>query len=246
MARFRWPRYKTKGVARTEGDKLWYLSKINLFVDLDKATLRRLAKVVPMVTVPRGSTITSPSDPSGVLYLLKRGRVRLFKITPDGHEITMAVLGDGNVFGATGAVGLGSPDMYAQAVDSCLVCAMREEDISGLIQKYPKVGLRLIGVLSQRVRELEGLVESLSHESVKGRIMRLLLHLSSDFGVADGEYTRIDVPLTHEDIASMIGSTRETVTATLSELNNVGLVQTGRRKIAIQRAGCEAQLADTQ
>ncbi|MDA8344905.1 MAG: Crp/Fnr family transcriptional regulator [Thermaerobacter sp.] len=218
-----------------EDEKLKYLSRINIFSDLDKDTLQKLDKITPMVTVPRGAVITSPGDVDSVLYLLKRGRVRLYKTTPDGSEITLAMLGDGNVFGATGSLGLGNPDMYAEAIQSSLVCAMREEDVASLIQRNPAVGMRLISLLSQRVRELEEQVESLSHQDVEGRVLRLLVHLADDFGVADRGYTRLDVPLTHEEIATMVGSTRETVTTTLSHLGRLGLVRTGRREIAINR-----------
>lgn len=218
-----------------EEQKLRYLSRINLFSDLDQETLRKLDEVTPMVTVPRGAVITSPGDVASVLYLLKRGRVRLYKTTSNGGEVTLAILGDGNVFGATGSLGLGNPDMYAEAVQSSLICAMREDDVAGLIQKNPTVGLRLISILSQRVRQLEDLVESLSHQDVEGRVLGLLMHLADNFGIPDGAFTRLDVPITHQEIATMIGSTRETVTATLSHLGRIGLVRTGRREISIRR-----------
>ena len=218
-----------------EDAKLKYLSRINIFLDLDKDTLQKLDEITPMVTVPRGAVITGPGDADSVLYLLKRGRVRLYKTTPDGSEITLAMLGDGNVFGATGSLGLGNPDMYAEAVQNALVCAMREEDVANLIQRNPAVGMRLISLLSQRVRELEEQVEGLSHQDVEGRVLRLLLHLAEDFGEADRGFTRLDVPLTHAEIATMVGSTRETVTTTLSHLGRLGLVRTGRREIAISR-----------
>lgn len=224
-----------KGERLVQDEQLRYLSRINIFADLDPEMLQQLDRITPMVELPRGTVITSPGDAESVLYLLKRGRVRLYKTTPDGSEVTLAMLGDGNAFGATSSLGLGSPDMYAEAVQSCLLCAMREEDVANLIQRNPQVGLRLISLLGQRVRELEEQVESLSHQDVQERLLRLLLRLADGFGVADGELTRVDVPLSHEEIATMVGSTRKTISATLSQLARLGLVRTGRREVAVDR-----------
>lgn len=219
-----------------DGEQLHHLARINLFADLDPDTLRHLDEVTPMSEVPRGATIAAPEDSRNILYLLKRGRVRLFKMTPDGREITLAVLGDGNVFGATDSLGLGSPEMYAQALQSSLVCAMRERDVEALIRQSPSVGMRLIGLLGHRLRELESLVESLSHEEVADRVLRLLRQLVQDFeGREEAGFTAIDLPLTHEEIATMIGSTRETVSLTLSRLAQQGIVRTGRREVAVNR-----------
>lgn len=228
-----------------EDQKLWYLSQIHLFSDLDRDTLIKLDQVAPMTTVRRGHVVAQPGETDSVLYLLKQDRVRLYKTTPNGREITLAILGDGNVFGATASLGLGSSDMYAEALQDSVLCVLREEDLAALIQGNPAVGLRLISLLSRRVRELESLVESLSLQDVQGRIVRLLLHLADSFGVSDGAFTRLDVPLTHEEIATMVGSTRETVTATLSQLGRLGFVRTGRREIAIRRE-LLAQWLDTR
>lgn len=228
-----------------DGDKLWYLSRINIFSDLDMATLKELDRISPMVSVPRGSLLLRPEEPASALFLLKRGRVRLYKVRPDGRQITLAVLGDGNVFGATGSIHLGAQDLYAETMDDALVCAMQLPDVEDLLRKRPEVALRLIAFLSQRVRELETMVENLTHSEVGNRLLFLLAALAKDFGreAPDG-FTRVDVPLSHEDIATMIGSTRETVTATLSRFAREGLVRTGRRQISLKVSAAEAALED--
>jgi len=195
-----------------------------------------------MVTVPRGSLILRPGDEAWALYLLKRGRVRIYKLYPDGRELTLAILGDGNVFGVTELAAQDSLDIYAEAMDDVLLCTMRRADVESLLRRHPEVAMRLIGLLSQRVHALEALVASLAHEDVRRRLLRLLLELSEDFGVADGEFTRVDVALSHEELATMVGSTRETVTATLSRLAQEGIVRTGRRAIALDRQAAQRAL----
>lgn len=227
----------------TSKDKLWYLSRINLFTDLDRSSLQELEQVVPMVTVPSGALLLRPDEPPQALYLLKRGRVRLYRVRPDGREVTLAFLGDGNVFGASGAIDLGGRDLFAETMGESLVCAMQPADVQELLRSHPEVGLRLITLLSERVRELEATLENIAHSDVGERILYLLVTLARDFGEeGPSGFTRVDVPLSHEDIATMIGSTRETVTATLSRFSREGIVRTGRREIHIRVEAAKERL----
>lgn len=227
-------------------DKLVYLSQINIFRDLDEASLKTIDAIAPMTTVRAGVVVMRPGDRAPALYLLKRGRVRLYKIHPDGRELTLSMLRDGNVFGSTGEITLGSEDMYAQTVEDAMLCAMRKPDVERLLQLHPEVGVRLLEVLSQRIRSLETLLESLAYEGVQERVLRLLLRLGDEFGVREGVFTRIDMTLTHDELATMVGSTRETVTATLSRLAAQGLVRTGRRMVAIQSDEARAFLSSAR
>lgn len=216
-------------------DKLWYLSQINLLTGLDQPTLKEIEQAAPMVTVPAGAVLLRPDEPPQALYFLKKGRVRLYRVRPDGREVTLALLGDGNVFGSAGAIELGGSDVFAQTMGEALICAMQPADVEDLLRRHPGVAMRLITLLSERVRELETMVENLTRSEVGCRILYLLVALVRDFGGEETDgFTRVDVPLTHEDIASMIGSTRETVTATLSRFVREGLVQTGRREIRVR------------
>ena len=214
-------------------EQLGYLSRINLFADLDPESLARIEGVSPMVTVPRGTVLVRPDEPPAALYLLKRGRVRLYRHDPHGRVLTLALLGDGNVFGSSDAMALGSDDMTAETLEPSVVCAMRRRDLERLLREHPQVGMRLISVLGQRVRELEELVVSLAHEDVRQRLLRALIRLAEDFGDAGGGLARLSVGLTHEDLASMVGSTPETVSMTLARLAEDGVVRTGRRELAV-------------
>lgn len=217
-------------------EQLSHLARINLFADLDTETLAQLDGISPMTTVSRGTVLVRPEQPAAALYLLKRGRVRLYRLDAQGRPLTLALLGDGNVFGASDSISLGCEDMYAETMEESLLCAMRRPDVERLLRQHPEVGMRLIALLSDRVRELEILVASLAHEDVRRRLVRTLIHLAEQFGEQDGAMTRISVSLSHEDLASMVGSTRETVTATLARLGQEGIVWTGRRVLAIDAA----------
>lgn len=225
--------------------QLAYLSRIHMLADLDEAALQSLTGITPMASVRAGDMLVRPDRDPGVLFLLKHGRVRLYKATAEGREITLAVLGDGSVFGATREIALCGGDVYAQAMEDSLVCAMGNQDLERLLARYPVVGIRLLEVLSRRVRELEDLAEQLAHESVRRRILHLLAHLASEFGTADGGYVRIKLALRHADIANMVGSTRETVTLTMSQLARADIVHRDHHALQVRLAGVQAELGET-
>lgn len=233
-------------VPALDRDQLFQLSRINIFSDLDADTLKRLDGISPSVTVAKGKVLLRPFDASAVLYLLKRGRVRLYRLSEDGKMMTLAILGDGNVFGATQSVALHSRDMYAETMDDSLVCAMHPPDVERMLHDHPRVALRLMQVLSARVNDLEEQIASLAHEDVRRRLLHLLATLAQQFGVADGAFVRLNLPLTHADLASMVGSTRETVTTTMSALAREGLVRTDRRQVSVHPARIAAVLDATR
>lgn len=223
-------------------DKLDYLARINLFRELNPEELRRLDQRTPMLTARKGTILMQPGDATPVIYLLKKGRVRLFRVTPDGKELTVALLGDGNIFGETDSFSTGSGGTYAQALSDVLLCALTSQDFQELLLSKPALSLRLVQAMSERLRETEELLETLALGSVRQRLLYLLRKLGLAFGVAHGEYVRIDADLTHEELAHMIGSTRETVTAQLSQLASEGLVQTERKQIRIRLSEIEEQI----
>ena len=223
-------------------DQLFYLSRINMFADLDPETLRRLDGISPSATVPKGRVLLRPFESSSVLYLLKRGRVRLYRLSDDGKVMTLAILGDGNVFGATPSVALHSQDVYAETIEDSLVCAMHQPDVERMLHDHPAVALRLMQVLSARVTDLEEQIASLAHDDVRQRLLHLLATLAQQFGVVEGRLVRLNLPLTHADLASMVGSTRETVSTILSTLSREGVVRTDRRKVSVDPVRIAAAL----
>lgn len=224
-------------------DKLGYLSRINIMEVLPEATLLYLEQVVPMATVPRGTLLMEPGSRQDILYLLKEGRVRVYKMNPDGKEFTIALLGPGNIFGEVGSFSTGTHNCFAEAIDETLICLARKPDVDKLLQEHPALALRLVELLSARLRQSQELLGYLAMGDVRSRLLYLLLRLAAEFGADDdGPWTLISADLTHQDLAAMIGSSRETVSATLSALFRDGLVRTGRKELWVHREQVRAEL----
>ncbi len=218
-------------------NKLWYLSQINLFEALPMEDLRLIDQMAPMRTIKKGTLIVDPTTDHRQLYLLKQGRVRLFKLSDDGRQLTLGLLGQGNIFGETESLSTGSGSAYVEALDDALVCILGKEDFEAIMLKRPAVALKMVSILTRRIREAEELVENLAFHDVRYRVLYLLVKLAQQFGSTENVpapgYTQLDLTLSHYDLANMIGATRESVSMVLSQLSKAGVVMTGRRAIAV-------------
>lgn len=218
-------------------NKLWYLSQINLFEDLPMDDLKMIDAMAPMHTIPPGTIIVDSSEGQKNLYLLKKGRVRLFKTSEDGKQLTLGLLGKGNIFGETESISTGSEAAAVEALEETLVCVLSKVDFDALLLKWPAVAVKMVAILSQRLREAEELVENLAFRDVRYRVLYLLTKLARQFGTVPATsapgFVQLDLRLSHQDLAHMIGSTRESVSMVLGQLAREGIVITGRKHIAV-------------
>lgn len=215
-------------------DARWYLGQVNLFRVLSEEELVRLERLVQMRTVPKGGLIMEPSRPANVVYFIKKGRVRLYKLGADGRLFVVAFLGPGNLFGETEVFSTGTADLFAQAADDAVLCAPTRAQLEALMRRQPELAIKLVETLTSRLREAEQRLRELAHERVERRLLHLLVRLAGQFGSRHGDWLCLEVRLTHEELAGMIGSTRETVTSTLSGLLRQGVI---RMRQGILRTG---------
>src|SRR5918997_6996449 len=160
-------------------------------------------------------TIFAPGDPDDQLYFLAEGTVRLYKIYGDYKEATTALLKDGGVFGKLSLVEGRWQDVFAEAVTDVRVVGVRKSSLAGVIRRRPEFAIKLFSSFSERLRQSDEVIESLLEREVSRRLATLLLNLAERFGEDSGEVgggsTVVDVRLTHQELASMVASTREAV-----------------------------------
>ncbi len=212
-------------------DKLAYLNQIDLFRQLSQEELQAVDRVAAVQAACRGTLLLDPARFEPVLYLVKRGYVRLYRVTPEGRQLTVSLVGPGNVFGELEGLSTGTRRSFAEAVTDVLLCVLRDDDLERLMRTYPEVAVRMVRVLSERLRELEELLERVALSDVRTRLLHLLVKLAERFGRPEGHLVQLEVGLTHQDLADMVGCSRETVTLTLGELTREGLVRTARRRL---------------
>jgi CRP-like cAMP-binding protein len=216
-------------------NKLWYLSQISLFEALSMEELMEIEKMTPMLTIRKGVCVQSPDTFREGLYLLKVGKLKLYKISPEGKQFIVSILGAGNVFGEIDSFSLGTRDTFIETMDETILCSIGKEQFESFLVDRPHLTLNMLKELSRLLKERDEMLAQLALGNVKDRALHLLKTLALKFGVAEGGcYHKIDMPLSHQEIANMIGSTRETVTMVLNELSKEGTIRIGRMSIQVQ------------
>ena len=215
------------GDAPTTALKAHYLSSIDVFRDLPRSEVERLAETTRMITCPRGKVVYRTGESNEALFLLKRGRVQIVRESADGKRLISAVLGAHTFFGEMALVGQRFPQAStAEAIEEALICVLSRKDLERLILQHPKVGLRFLEQLSARLVETESIVEDFAFKSVPARLAGALVRLAD----TSSDST---VHVSHQELADMIGAYRETVTVALDELQTRGVVRLGRRSIEV-------------
>lgn len=211
------------------------LEESRIFAGLDARQLQRVDELTAMTRCERGKVFFSPEDSPGTIYFLKEGRVRLYRRTPEGKQLTVAVLDRGTVFGESSLIGQSHAGVYAEADEECLLCVMPAGHLEVLIGEVPQVGLNLLQFVGQRLQRTTELAEEVAYWSVRRRLVRTILDLDERYGHPTlGGGRIVNKTFTQSDLAEMCGSTRETVAELMSALKKQGVLGTRRRRIVIE------------
>ncbi len=212
---------------------LWYLKKIPLLSDLRAEQQASLAQLVTQEEIRRRRVIYLPGDPGNSVYFVNGGRVKISRVTRDGKELTLAYRGPGEIFGELCLVDGGPRQEMAEAMENALITELPLEEFLRMLSTQAAMGLQLIKILCERRRDLESKVEDLVYRDVNAKLAELLLQFGKDYGVDDARGTLVAVKVTHQEMANLIGSTRETVSLTLSQFKRKQLITTEGRKIIL-------------
>lgn len=223
-----------KSTANQPAEKMRYLSELTVFQDLTPREMEELNRITTMSTVPRGRVFYRPEEPGEVLFILKEGRVQLYRISPEGKKLVITTLGSHTLFGEMALLGTKMHNTFAEAVEDCLICVMSRTDLERLILNKPQVALRILEITGKRLREAEERLENMAFKGIPARLASLILRLSRE------QESDVITGLTHQDLAESVGTYRETATQVLNDLKSQGLIEIGRKRITItNREGLE-------
>ncbi len=220
--------------------KLAYLTNIDIFQDLSESELAEMDRQITMTSSSPGKIFYMPEDTGEVLFLLKKGRVQLYRISPNGKKLVVTTLGPGAMFGEMSLVGQGMHNTFAESIDECLICVMSRADVDRLMREKPTVAFRFVEALGGRVSNLESRLEEIAFKSIPARLASLLFRLADEQGEGDQVNG-----FTHQDLGEMLGTYRETITQTLNEFKSGGLVEIGRKHIELKDRDNLELLAET-
>jgi CRP-like cAMP-binding protein len=209
-----------------ESRKLELLSAMDIFQDLPEEEVAELLDATPMLTAVKGTVFYGEEDGPEVLFLLKSGRVKLERVSPDGRKLTLAIVEKGTFFGEMSLVDQSLVGTHAVAIEDAVICALSRHDLQSLMLEHPTVALRLIDVLARRLQGARDGLQEMVFNDVTGRVAGLLVRLAD-------EETGVVAGYSHQDLAAMVGCLRESFTAVLDRFRKTSAVEIGRKRITI-------------
>jgi CRP/FNR family transcriptional regulator, cyclic AMP receptor protein len=204
------------------------LRGVPLFAHLGDQELGRLAAAVRERPYPRNSVIVFAEDPGDALFVVAAGQVKVVLGGEDGREVILAVLGPGDFFGELALIDDQPRSAHVIAMEDARLLVLRRDDFQRALEAHPRIALGMLRALARRLRRADDTIGGLVLLDVVGRVARVLLDLAEEG--PDG----LAVPrITHATLAQMIGSSRETVSRTMSQLADRGLIEATRGGIRI-------------
>lgn len=220
---------------------LWYLRKIPLLADISADSTQRILKSLELREIRRRQVVYLPGDPGDAVYFVNGGRLKVSKVTRDGKELTLAYRVPGEIFGELCLVDGGPREEMAEAMENALISVVDRVVFEQILVKEGAMGARLVKVVARRRRDVENKIEQLIFKDVNAKLAELLLRLGDEYGTEDSRGTLVSLKITHQEMANLIGSTRETVSLTLSQFKKRGFIHSeGRKVIVADRDGLKA------
>ncbi|WP_447973829.1 Crp/Fnr family transcriptional regulator [Nitrospira sp. Kam-Ns4a] len=223
-------------------NKLWYLKHIRLFDGLSQTEMQEMERITRMQAVKKRQPLYLPGEPSSNVYLLKQGRVKIASTAPSGKEVTFEIIEPGEIFGELEVLEETPRETVAEALDDTLICVIRREDFDRYLRTHPDLSVKLTKLIGLRLRKIQSRVEDLVFRDVPARLAHLLLELGKTDGVPEGASIRLRVKLTHQEMANLIGCSRETVSTTVGQFREQGLIRIEGRSITIVDANSLSRL----
>jgi CRP/FNR family transcriptional regulator, cyclic AMP receptor protein len=182
----------------------------------------------------KAAPIFRVGDPGAHVYFLESGRVKIYQPSGSGREVILWFCLTGEIFGLAEVARGGGRIVGALACEDSMVLVVSQDAFKEFVVSRPEAGLLSMQVLSSRLRGLSDVLVNLVSDEVDIRIAKLILRLGARYGRREGGVVHLDIPLTHQEIADMVGTTRQTVTGVLSRLKRQGVLSIDTHRIHIE------------
>lgn len=196
----------------------------DLFSELAPEQRARIEAQISFANYASGTIFYAPEEEGDRLYLLRRGRVRIYKLSPEGRALTLLILEPASIFGEMALNAEWVHDSFAETMTDCTIGVIRRDELRRILNRHPSVALRFMTIISQRLRALERKLADIAFKSVPQRLATVLINLAQTPGALPGD-PLVVTRYTHQQLAEMIGSYRETVTKAIGEFREANLIR---------------------
>jgi CRP-like cAMP-binding protein len=236
----------TKPHGTLTDEKLWHLQHCPLFSGISRQEMEHLRNVTIMVKLEPEDRILSDADDPNAIWFIKEGLMSLTYGDADGKDATVLLLGPGDLFGGMeGAENLDYSQNLA-ALKPTVLCRMTQIQMEGLLNKHPEIGYRITKFSWRRIARLQQRLGEIMTKSVRVRLASMLVNLSTDYGADLPEGGRsVGLTITHDDLARLVGSSREMVSKVMSSFRDEGFIRSSRKQINITDPPGLQQMAES-
>jgi len=218
-----------------------HIGSIPFFEELPNEQIEDLSMIITDQIFDRGQIIFSEGDDGNGFYVVVSGRVKIFKLSPEGKEQILHIFGPGDPFGEVAVFAGQHFPANAEAMESSRIFFFPRESFSNLIKNSPSLALNMLAILSKRLRRFANLIDDLSLKEVPGRLAAHLLYLS---GQAEGP-EQLELNITKTQLASLLGTIPETLSRILGKMSKQGLIESDGRRIKILDREALEELAES-
>lgn len=214
-------------------DSFWYIKNCNLFSQLSVSDIAELESQSRMRKLKKGEPVYLPHEQADGVMLVAQGRVKICHATPDGKQSILGFIDAGEIFGELALLGSDRRDEYVETTEKTTLVLLPKHALEQVIRKYPELVLGVTKLIGTRRQRVEKRLRNLLFRSNRERVIHLLLELCEKYGQPTEEGISLNIRLSHQEMACIIGSTRETVTVVLGQLQKEDLLKISRRRVVI-------------
>ncbi|EIW00188.1 Crp/Fnr family transcriptional regulator [Thermoanaerobacter siderophilus] len=211
-----------------------YLKKVPYFNELEDKSLEEIHKISTINFFKKGSIIFMEGEKGEAIYFVKSGKVKISKTSSIGKEYIIKIMEKGDIFAESILFAGGEYPATAEAIEDSEVIMLKNQDIENLILKNSEIALSIIKLMAKRLKNVSYIIENLALRDSIGRTASVLLTFAKERGVNVKEGILLNLNLNRQDLANIIGISRETVTRVLSQMDKEGIIKLNRNKVIIK------------
>jgi CRP/FNR family transcriptional regulator len=218
-------------MALTDESTVELLRSVPLFAGLEEEELERVSRVAVTRAFPAGTRVFHEGDSSDACYIVRSGSFRVTREHSDGRAITLATLGPGEVFGELAMLDRDTRSASAEALTDGELLALPAKDVLALLNRHPEISTKLVSALVRRLRNANERISRQSFQTVPSRVAGVLLQLAQETNA--GQNGEVTIRMNQADLAQLAGTSRESVSRFLADLERSGIVRCGRGRVAV-------------
>ncbi len=208
------------------------MKDLQLFAALDEEEKEQITQIAQARLFSKGENIFMEGDAADTIYLVRKGKVLLYKISEEGKEISLDILQEDDIFGENTIFEDVRHTMNATAIEDTFVCTCSNKQLPKLLAN-PMVAIKIIKALGDKLNNYTEQIAAMAFQDVKGRIMSTLGRLANEHGKATSDGIKIEITLNHQDLANLVNASREMVTRTLADLKEEGKIGVSKQQFYI-------------